>query len=396
MAKAKVVKKTIRKVRVTSNDVNSARKPKKSAEPSWLNCQQWPADIFAKHFRETMEYYGSELNSKTAKSAVIQWMTQSKWTKENISAIKKINDWRISLTMGGVASCLLKGMQLQRLGFNSGRNTAEWLKTSIITAIERGINDIEDSETEKPQVNIQARIKDIAVKMVEPIEDLIESWQEDADAFNNAKSNVLEILRKQGVKAAHARFIKEFYINNLNELLELAGPTPDPQLREAYSHRSRKQIRKLITLYQDVMSACDMLSQEAKIAKKPRIKRVVSNDKLVAKVKYKKFDEELKLTSNHPSDIIGKQQLWVYDSRSRKLGCYVADEGGALGIKGTSITGFDPVKSIQRTLRTPLKQLLEFKTSNKVALRTFLTNIDSVEIKLTGRLNENVLLLKLM
>jgi pyruvate formate-lyase activating enzyme-like uncharacterized protein len=38
----------------------------------------------------------------------------------------------------------------------------------------------------------------------------------------------------------------------------------------------------------------------------------------------------------------------------------VAQEFQELSIKGTSITGFDPVKSVQKTLRKPEEQLKEF------------------------------------
>ena len=68
--------------------------------------------------------------------------------------------------------------------------------------------------------------------------------------------------------------------------------------------------------------------------------------------------------------------------------------GGALGVKGTSIIGYKESDSVQKTLRKPLEQLNEFKASGKVALRKFLDDIKAVDIKLNGRINEDVILLK--
>jgi hypothetical protein len=65
-----------------------------------------------------------------------------------------------------------------------------------------------------------------------------------------------------------------------------------------------------------------------------------------------------------------------------------------LGIKGTTITGYDVDKSVAKTLRKPEEQLKEFAKAGKIALRTFLKEIKAVEVKLNGRINSEILLLK--
>jgi hypothetical protein len=117
-------------------------------------------------------------------------------------------------------------------------------------------------------------------------------------------------------------------------------------------------------------------------------------EKIVAKLKYAKTNEPLKLVSINPTDIVGAQELWVYNTKSRKLGKYVADEFKELSVKGTSITGYNEFKSVQKTLRKPEDQLKEFKAAGKVALRKFLDDIKAVDIKLNGRINEEIVILK--
>jgi hypothetical protein len=114
----------------------------------------------------------------------------------------------------------------------------------------------------------------------------------------------------------------------------------------------------------------------------------------VAKLKYLKAHEPLKLVSINPVDIIGAKELWVYNTKTRKMGRYVTSEFNELGIKGTSITGFDEAKSIQKTLRKPEEKLKEFKAAGKVALRKFLDDINAVDLRLNGRISEDIVLLK--
>jgi hypothetical protein len=229
--------------------------------------------------------------------------------------------------------------------------------------------------------------------MTEEIEDAIELFQNDPDAFDPKAFKLLNLLRGKQAKAAHARIIKDFYKRNYDELVE-AATTKDEQLKEAYSHISKVNLKKITLFYSEVLSACDMLAQEAKVNKKPRAKKPTDKAKVVAKMKYLKQDDKLKLVSVNPQDIIGAGELWIFNTKTRKLGKYVSAEYQELGVKGTSITGFDEHKSVQKTLRKPEEQLKEFKGAGKVALRKFLDDIKAVDIKLNGRINEDTILLK--
>ena len=204
---------------------------------------------------------------------------------------------------------------------------------------------------------------------------------------------MVNLLRGKQAKAAHARIIKDLYTRQYEEFLEVAE-NKDEQLKEAYSHLSKAQLKKITAFYSEILSACDMLAQEAKINRTPRAKKAVPADKIVAKLKYLKSNEQLKLVSINPTDILGAKELWVYNIKSRKLGKYVANEYMELGVKGTSITGYNENMSVQKTLRKPEDQLKEFKAAGKVQLRKFLDDIKAVDIKLNGRINEDIVLLK--
>jgi hypothetical protein len=304
--------------------------------------------------------------------------------------------------MGAIASCLLRGMPAVRADFNRGRDTAAWLRNEIVQVIEQGKNDIDEddakaAEAAKPTVvqpTIQERVKEAAYRMTEEIEDAIEGFQTDPENFDPKAFKMLNLLKGKEVKAAHARVIKTFYSKDLAELEELASGKGDEQLREAYSHRSKKQIKSLIAFYQEIMSACDMLAQEAKVNRAPRKTKVVPKDKIIAKLKFMKTNEPLKLVSINPTDIIGAGELWIFNTKTRKLGKYVASEFNTLNVKGTTITNFDEFKSVQKTVRKPEEKLKEFKAAGKVQLRKFLDDINATDTKMNGRINEDTILLK--
>lgn len=389
------------KTRVTKAQVIAHRtRATKDLSPKWDGHETMSADEFSRHFRHSMDYYRLEHNGKDLKPKVINWMSANGYTKDQIKAFKDTKDNRCSVTVGAIASNLLRGMPAIRADFNEGRDTAEWLKSSIAKIVEEGKHDEQEPEEGtvevKPAVaqpSIQERVREAAMNMTEEIEDAIESFQADPDSFDPKAFKLLNLLRGRQVKAAHARFIKSFYQSNHDELVE-AATTKDEQLKEGYSHLSKANLKKITAFYAEILSACDMLAQEAKINKKPRAKKPTDKAKVVAKMKYLKQDDKLKLVSINPQDIIGAKELWVFNVKTRKLGKYVTTEFNELNVKGTSITGFDEFKSVAKTLRKPEEQLKEFKAAGKVVLRKFLDDIKAVDIKLNGRINEDTILLK--
>lgn len=388
------------KTRVTAKHVAEHRaKAGRDMSPKWEGCEDWTSDQFHRHFVSAMEWYRLEGDSKTFKPAILKWMETIGCTKEDIAAFKKIKDSRINSTMGAVASCLNRGMTPQRNDFNNGRDTAAWLRDAIVKAIEAGKDDADEDEAKEevkstaPVVSIQERVRDAAYAMTEEIEDALEAFAKDADSFDPKAFKLLNALRGKQAKAAHARIIKDFYSRQHDELVEVAT-TKDEDLKEAYAHLSKANLKKITLFYHEILAACDMLMQEAKVNKKPRAKKAVPADKLVAKLKYLKQDDKLKLVSISPVDIIGAKELWVYNVKTRKIGKYVAAEFADLGVKGTSITGFNENTSVQKTLRKPEDQIKEFKSAGKVQLRKFLDDIKAVDIKLNGRINEDTILLK--
>lgn len=171
--------------------------------------------------------------------------------------------------------------------------------------------------------------------------------------------------------------------------------TKDEQLKEGYSNFTKAELKKLVAYCDQIIMDCMKIAGEVKQTRKPRKRKAKSPDQLVTKIKYcDKFDE-LKLVSVTPAKIIGAMQLWVYNTKTRKLGCYHAEDAGGLSVKGSSILNYSESKSVQKKLRKPEAMLPEVLTGGKVYLRNVIDNVKAVAAPLTGRVNGDTILLKI-
>ena len=368
--------------------------------PKWDGSEDWDGDKFTRHFHTAMGWYRLEKSNKDLKPKVIDWMALNGYDKEDIREFKKTKDSRCSLTVGSIAACLLRGMPEVHEGFNGGKDSAQWLRDQIAEIIKDGADDIDEEDAPKvekvvvAQPSIQDRMREAAGAMSEELDAAIDSFIMDPDGFDPKAFKIVNLLRGKGAKAAHARFIKGYFKFGHEELQELASGEADDQLREAYKHLPRKNVRKLIDFYDAIMAACDQIAAEQKVLKKPRAKKVKPAEDLVKKLKFKAVDDKLGAVSVPAAQLIGAQSAVVFNTKTRKLGIYVAKSSAGLNVKGTSIIDYTD-KSFQKTLRKPAEQIKEFKEQNTAKrVETWFGKIKSVETVLNGRMNADIMILK--
>jgi hypothetical protein len=245
----------------------------------------------------------------------------------------------------------------------------------------------------KPAVRvptIQDRMNEIASKHTLYFEELEDSLYEGAAVDPRA----YEYLSSKAVPQAMLGKIQAVFERRYAEITE-AKTTKDEDLKDAYAYMKAADWKRYDTFYTKLFEGIAQYAQVKKATKRAAVRKPPQKEKLVAKLKYMKNDPITKLVSVSPVDIVGAQELWVYNTKTRKLGKYVAEGmGGALGVKGTAITGFNESTSVQKTLRKPEVQLKEFMAASKIQLRKFLDDIKATDIKLNGRINPDTILLK--
>ena len=406
----------------------------KLAEPKWDDLEKMTGAKIHAHRRFVHSWYYENFKPAELYAFVAEWMIKEEYSKEDVKAVKAAPNSALSITAAIVARMDMMGAPrltkpeadhwLSLPGtMGELKCSIDFLKESVAKYIEAGKDKVaEKEEEEKEKVNvyvpsIQERIRDQAVEQSEDIDIWLEGWIEDPNSFDPKGFDFKRHFGSKGVTQAHARKLKSFYEDTLadyddlermptkGQLAKMSEHDADmwEQLKEGYAHVKKADIKKLRTAISELMVALDFIIDQAKATRKPRKAKPRSADKVISKLKFLKVDEKYKLASINPIDVVGANELWVFNVKTRKLGKYIASsidpkglgrEGTGLSVKGTTIIGFDEKLSVQKTLRKPDEQLKEFKGAGKVALRKFLEDINTTDTKLNGRSNLDTVLLK--
>jgi hypothetical protein len=359
----------------------------------------------AKHF---VHY---DIESKDWLSKIKDYVKKN-YDKKIVANVNRLPDWKI----GGGSHWAATAALLE----TAPETVPEHYKTAIVKWVHKMADEgaavveekKEEAATKSKNVyvpTIQERITEQAQEACEAIESWLDGFITDRKTFDPKGFDFVAHFARNKISQAHARKIKGYYAGELEEAQLIQKlPTPgeinrekDPhksdqlqQLREGYSHLTKKDAATYLTALETLAGACDMVIDASKATRKPRVKKPVAKEKLITKVQYKERDDKLQLVSVNPLELIEATEVWVYNVKTRKLGKYVAEDGQVMQVKGTSLLFYDVDKSVQKTLRKPEDTLKEFKKAGKVKLRTFLDDIKTTDIKLNGRLNSDTIILK--
>jgi hypothetical protein len=242
-----------------------------------------------------------------------------------------------------------------------------------------------------PTVSIQERVAEKVSEIIGELEGSIDDYI--LSEFKREPSPYGVMHDK--AKAMHAAKIIDWFKKVRLEYDEVVN-TEDPLLKEGYSNFSKNELKKIIAYCDSIITDAMKIADESKAGRKPRKKKSKTPEQLVAKVQVLAESEEFKLTSEPTKGIIGATSLWVFNVKNRKLGVYHALDSQGFGVKGTSLTNFSEMKSVQKTLRKPEAILPEVVKGAKVFLRNAMEGIKAKDSKLNGRLNKDTILIKVI
>ena len=366
------------------------------SEPIWdtERALKMEESEFDHHMRLSLRYYNYFYSSKDLKKYLVEWLKETagvahKLDAATITRFAKSTDGYTPLTAPALIKAHTKGMPLLE-------RHIKYIVGVVHRALELDSKDEVVVEEVKAKVatvkvpTIQDRMNEIMKLHILHFEEL----EDDLYAGKTVDPKAYEYLSGKAVPQAMLGKIQAVFERRYSEITE-AKTTKDEDLSDAYAYMKAADYKRYDLFYTKLFEGIAQYGQVKKATKKASVRKPPQKEKLVAKLKYAKNDTSNKLVSINPVDIIGAQTLWVYNVKTRKLGKYVAEDmGGALGVKGTAITGFNEAKSVQKTLRKPEVQLKDFLSAGKIELRKFLDNIKATEIKLNGRINGDTILLK--
>jgi hypothetical protein len=391
MAKIKVNGASIKaKVKATRNALFGDEKYT-GTEPAWdtERARAMQGEEFDHHMRKSLNYYNYFFSQKDLKKYVVAWMKEVKdFTPEEIKKFERLGDRCVTMTTCGLIKAHTQGMPLLEKHIN-------YIDNDILEAIngedeEEIVVEVKDEKPKAYVPTIQDRLNE---KTAETIGEL-EGHYDEFICNINYNFKPYDYFVVNNVPQSQLSKYEAVYQARFDELKQ-AFERADEQLQEGYSHYKTADFKRIMAFIDQLLNDIIQYRGVKKATKKVRAPKSVSKEKVVAKLKYAKEDKSLRLVSINPADIIGAQELWVYNTKTRKLGKYIADSlKGPLNVKGTGVIGYDEHKSTSKTLRKPDEKLKEFSRASKVELRKFLENIKATETKLNGRINAETILLR--
>lgn len=244
------------------------------------------------------------------------------------------------------------------------------------------------AEKETPTVtqpSIQDRMDEKAHELAGEIEGAIDDFVTGKSTDFSTKNYLLA----NEVAGPIAKRIGDMFVGRSKELHE-ALEGSDAQLKEGYSNFTKRELKKFAEFMDTIIGDCSQMVQTAKASRAPRKRKAASPTKLVSKMKFMREFADLKLKSCKPEDIIGSTELWVYNTKYRKVQVYRAES--SLSVKGTSVVGFDIKSSQSMTLRKP-EDFFKGLAMGKRALNGALKKLTTKPTAPNGRVNEECILL---
>ena len=384
MAKGIGIKVPKKEVRMThAGDVHMGDEPIWNTEKALLMDDA----EFDHNLRKSMNYYNYFYTSKDLRKHVTAWLEKcGKVTKKEIAIYKQSSDSDTTITACSIIKAHTKGMPLKDV------------HVAYVLGIVKKI--CENTEEIKPtdiEVKKAAYVPNIQDRMNEKVSTIIGEIEGQIDlvfANKQPEIKIYDFVLTEKVPQVSVSKIATVIKKLQSELTETESGEC-PQLKEGYAFLLKKDFKRIKTYLASILSDLETYVNLKKTLKKVKVKKPIAKEKIVGKMKHALECKPLKLVSISPVTILGAKELWCFDTKTRKMIRYVADDhGGSLGVKSSSITGFDPVKSVAKTLRKPEEKLKEFFKATKVELRKFMENIKAVETKATGRIGATMILLK--
>lgn len=327
--------------------------------------------------------YRDEPKAKTHNEGLTtgQLVQALRWYEDNVDNEKLAKLVNESSTLVERFRTYFKTHRLVAQGFTLPHAAqASYLKLEqAVTEFRQG--QVEKSETKmnKPKVDIQAATKAKAMPLLDKITvqfdknlktRLSVGEAESAPLIGPAAYNWYEFLTTLDIPG--------MYIPHLIQQIK-----DDDKKYSAYP-----------ALWDEVIADLEKVQASAVRTRKPRKKKSLNVEKLVGKLTFLKEDKKLKVTSINPEKIIGAQELWVYMVNRKYATHFVADGPNGLSLSGSTVKGFNAETSLRKKLRKPEEMIKTILESRSTKAHKELAALSTKQKEVSGRINEETLLLK--
>ena len=362
--------------------------PKIIPEPTWENIKE-PCTQFK--LITVFQWYNDHKASKDARKYLLEYLKKTNQITESQNEAAQYLNISWNIVDGWVARCLSRGAVLSENTMQSFTDRILEFKQRLDSIV--SVRGLDIPRTDEPEnvVSIQERVQNKVDYFIMELEAKFDDvWH------RTSKEDFVPYtwMAENGVKPMHATKIAEYFRERAKEwVLMVDARKTDEYVKESYPRPHKEYIHGANILLMFATDA-EKLASNKNAAKKPRKKKPVSFEKKVSRLKFKTEDIDNKLVSINPTKILGAQKLWIYNTKYRKLGVYVASDAAGLDVKGSCIQNFKTSESVCKTIRKPIEVLNRVLGGGKLILRKVMDEVNSKPVKLNGRLNRETVLLR--
>jgi len=355
-------------------------------KPSFDNFDELTKNEQTKLLGHALSWYHGVYSSKESKEFLEEYVQKNR-TKSDLASVKSASI--ISPTWGNVAKMLQDGYKSDEL--------LARLNTVIDELIDEGgkilaeKKEVEAAKKKAPVLSIQDRVNIQVHELLSDVDFEIDEFV--GNKCKKPKFEMYKFLQNKDAKGPHTKKIQNYLEDILSELEDLVDGKDD-QLNEGYDFLSNSQQKKYRDFIQGMVDDAEAWGNVRKSTRKPRTRKIRSVEQRVAKVKYKVRDDSFKIVSVSPDKMIDAYQIWIFNTKDRFLYKYISERG--MTIKGTTLQDFDAATSFKKKIRKPDVILPEVLNGGKVKLRKLMDTIAAKETKVTGRINKDMIILRVI
>jgi len=382
-------------------------------EPDWHGWEKWDTHKFYATRQRAMRFYNYYLDATAMKPMVLTWMKKEGYTQTEIDSIKDASPNVLPSTVGKLVRCLERGMPSMHpdaheyyaalpdhLHPPTPKDDCSTAKSEINAALvflrHAKYGAAQETATPKaaaptPLQRIKSKVeKEIVGALLDP---LLDAWAD--TSLSVATVNLVSYLRDGKVPTQGCKHILE-WLNAVHAEYNGAYTKEDAQLVEGYDYIPRSDLRKIVKNLETMIGDVQAHAKIKVSMRKPRTKKVKDAGKQIAHLKYQINSSEYSIDSISPARIPTAQRLYVFNTKTRQLGVYIAKGSAGFEVKGTSIKGYDESTSYSATLRKPKDLINAVLSSAPKALDKTLEGSKLNKKPANGRFNEHTVLLKVI
>ena len=347
-----------------------------------------------KGFNAVKDYFHLQVDRKDCVSQVKTWVKKN--FPQPAKYILANPEYHFSMTHHA-ATAFWYNNDLHKNNDADGNTAKEFLNNlfdKMIPLIEKGKVIYEEKQKANNIVSISPAVKlmrKINNTIMQELLDLEDKWIDGDDAT----INIYDRFKYHGLTNTAISHVKPMIEGWLLDYEDAYYKRCD-QAVEGYSHLKRSTLNHRIKVCKAMLEDLERIRSATKATRNVKVKRPKSVDKQVAKVQYKKEDNDFKIVSINPIQIPTKSRLYAFNTKSKMVIEYITESVNGFEISGSTIKNFS--KGLSRTicLRKPLDFLpiVLQKTPKQIdaAWQTLKTKTKVPN----GRINKDTILLRVL